>query len=363
MKLPVYEFWRLDFAYDIQGIKVSDEGFWEVTGVAAIVGPLVYLTEDGERHTEYATAEVLANYAKGLVGKPVTRNHPPEKVTPENFKEYVVGTVLDCWFDTKTEELKVKLAINDADAQQDIDRGVVELSPGYYATFAPPPEDFEHEADGIQITRKYNHLALVEEARGGPKARLHLDSKGNLMKKKDEKKEDKKHEDEYKEKYDALKKKHDALQAKVDAMQAKMDAMEKKEDGEKKEDEEEKKKDGERNDSVDIDLLVAQRFEDYRLAREAAERFNVDVADASSAFEIKKKVVLAKTGKLRQDSKDYVDTAFDAVCEVFPAQDSVEHLSDVFRNDGASSTNYEGYGIDFDNLIDPLDAFKRQENK
>ena len=353
MNLKMIEYWRVDFSYDLGGIKVSDEGFWEVNGVAATAGVLVYETVDGERHKECATPEVLQNYAEGLVGKPVTNGHPPEKLTPENYKQFVVGAVLQAWYDTDTGELKVRLAINDADAQQDIDRGKVELSPGYFATVAPPPENFEFDdVDGVQISRKYNHLALVDAARGGETVRLHLDSQGNLMKD-DDKKKDEEKKDGYKEKYDALKEKYDAMQAKMDAMTSKNDE-DKKKDGEK-DDEDKEKKDGDREDS--IDRLVAQRYEDYANARRAADRFGIKVEQGESAFDIKKRIVQEKTGKLRNDSKSYVDTAFDAVCEVFPEQDSLEHLAETFRGDSKSGSE-DRWGLDLDELVDPLQMYR-----
>lgn len=356
MNLKMIKYWRVDSSFKVAGITVTDEGFWEIEGVAATVGPMVYVDADGNEHIEYVTPAVLKDYAHALAGKPVTNDHPPRRVNPENYKVYTIGTVLAAWYDDETGQLRVNLVVNDADAQSDIDRGRIELSPGYLAGISEPPPDFEHEADYIQVSRTYNHLAIVDEARGGATVRLHLDSKGDasMQKKEDEEKEDLKNED-MKEKYDALKEKYDALQAKHDALAAKMDAMKEKADSEEEEkaDEEEK----ENADSVDFDTRFAEAFEEHRRATEAAERLGIEVGRKDSTFTIKQKVASSKLGKnFRADaSKEYVEAAFDSVVELYPSRDSVENLS-VLRNDGVTKTNDE-YGF-LDEVVDPLESLK-----
>lgn len=355
MNLKMTKYWRVDSSFKVAGITVTDEGFWEIEGVAAVVGPMVYVDAEGNEHIEYATPAVLKDYAHTLVGKPVTNDHPPRRVNPGNYKVYTIGTVLAAWYEDETGQLRVNLVVNDADAQSDIDRGRIELSPGYLAGLSEPPPDFEHEADYIQVSRTYNHLAIVDEARGGGTVRLHLDSKGDASMK-DKEKDDKTKEDA-KENFDALKEKYDALQAKYDALAAKMDAMQEKKDAEDEE-KEDADKEKENADSVDFDTRFAEAFEEHRRAVEAAGRLGVEVGRKDSTFSIKQKVATAKLGKnFRADaSKEYIEAAFDSVVELYPSRDSAENLSGVLRNDGVQTNDGE-YGF-LDNVVDPLESLK-----
>lgn len=362
MKLPTIKYWRIDY-WDVTGIQETSEGFWKITGTAAKVGPLPYMDQDGNEHVEYADAAVLKNYARGLVGKPVTDGHPPEgKVTPGNFKHLVVGTVLEAWFDSETEELKVVLMVNDADAQASIGRGRVQLSPGYFATLGEAPEGVD--ATYLQVTRDYNHLALVDEARGGDSVRLHLDEAGHMTvlrndaadpKADKEEKADGEPKEDGNEKYDALKEKHDALQAKYDAMKSKLDAMEK--DGEHEDGEDKPKNDG--FSEADFSRL----FADHSRALNVATRLGIRVDDAETTLAIKTKVIKEKMGELRNDSKVYIDAAFDAVAELYPAKDSVEKLATSFRGDGSHLVDSDKYGsLDFDKLVSPNDRYRKGVN-
>lgn len=357
MNLKMIKYWRVDNSFKTTGITVTDEGFWEIEGVAAVVGPMTYVDAEENEHTEYVTPQVLEDYAHALVGKPVTNDHPPRRVNPDNYKTYTIGTVLDAKYDPESEELRVRIVVNDADAQSDIDRGRIELSPGYLAGLSEPPPDFEHEADYIQVSRTYNHLAIVDEARGGANVRLHLDSKGDAsMEKEEQEKEDMKKED-MQEQLDAMKEQYDALQAKYDALQAKMDAMEEKED----EEEEKMDEEEERMDGLSFETRFAEAFEEHRRAIEAAERFGVEVGRKDSTFTIKQKVASSKLGKnFRADaSKEYIEAAFDSVVELYPARDSVESLS-VLRNDGVTKSNDE-YGF-LDDVVDPLESLKAKRS-
>jgi hypothetical protein len=99
-------------------------------------------------------------------GKPITNDHPTEKVTPDNFKKYSVGTVLNPRrgegreFDS--DYLYADLLITDKDAIQDVLNGKVEVSCGYDAEYEMirPGEGRQHFIIG-------NHVALVDKGRCG----------------------------------------------------------------------------------------------------------------------------------------------------------------------------------------------------
>lgn len=100
-------------------------------------------------------------------GKPVTNDHPPEKVTPDNYRSYAVGTVLNPHRGDGTEFdanfLYGDLLITDRQAMNDIRAGKREVSAGY---------DAEYQQTGDGEGRQYNivgnHVALVKKGRCGP---------------------------------------------------------------------------------------------------------------------------------------------------------------------------------------------------
>ena len=104
-------------------------------------------------------------------GKPVTYEHPPEKVQTVNWKTYSVGVTLNphrgdgAVYDN--EFLYADLLIQDADAVRDVLAGLREVSGGYDAEYEDiaPGEGRQHLIVG-------NHVALVDRGRCGPKCMI-----------------------------------------------------------------------------------------------------------------------------------------------------------------------------------------------
>ena len=104
---------------------------------------------------------------------PVTINHPSELVTSDNWKDLAVGEV-------STEALRdgefiaLPLILKDKAAIDAVKGGKVELSAGYLAKLdwtagvTPEGEAYDARQTDIQI----NHLAIVDNARAGHKARI-----------------------------------------------------------------------------------------------------------------------------------------------------------------------------------------------
>lgn len=107
------------------------------------------------------------NAILSFAAKPVTDEHPPSKVTPDNWKEYTVGTVLNPRRgDGLTENnliLYADLLIQDRQAILDVLSGKIEVSAGYDAEYEAlgPGEGKQHNIIG-------NHVALVDRGRCGP---------------------------------------------------------------------------------------------------------------------------------------------------------------------------------------------------
>lgn len=164
----------------------TPEGYLVCEGVRiARTGPMLYAQKEmpgvepgpfGSMITVERNADVLfdqdciASYA----GKSVTLEHPPVPVTPDNWKQYSVGVVMDPrrGEGAESEYLLADLLITDKDAIEAVDpppgkAPKVEVSAGY-------DSDVEQIRPGLarQTKNVGNHVALVDRARGGPALRI-----------------------------------------------------------------------------------------------------------------------------------------------------------------------------------------------
>jgi len=140
---------------------------------------------------ELVTADMLFDVqADGSAGittlglAPLTLHHPPVMVDAQNAQKYTHGDVGAKIVRGPGGYVVVDLTIRTQDAQTAIADGTtVELSPGYFATIdnTPGVDPVFGEYDSRQTGRVYNHVALVDAARGGPECRLHLDGADVLL--------------------------------------------------------------------------------------------------------------------------------------------------------------------------------------
>lgn len=104
---------------------------------------------------------------------PVTMDHPPEMVTPDNIKEYEVGEVSTA---AKVEGgwVSLPLIVKHRDAIDAVKSGKNQLSAGYACEldWTPGIDDAGNAYDAIQRNIRINHLAIVDAARAGPEARI-----------------------------------------------------------------------------------------------------------------------------------------------------------------------------------------------
>jgi len=149
--------------------------------VAAREGILIYRRADGSTFRELVTLDALRSMAGGLPRGPITLEHPPEFVTPDNVARYGVGDVdgeMVIEEDKQGAFARVKIAVRRRDALDAVAAGKQELSPGYDVEVDPTPGvDPRFGAyDSRQLSRAVNHLAIVDRARGGPTVALRIDS-------------------------------------------------------------------------------------------------------------------------------------------------------------------------------------------
>jgi uncharacterized protein len=166
--------------------SMTPDGFLLVTDVPiARTGVLLYnkgevpidADDDGIIRIIRDPDEVFSPIAiASFAGKPICNDHPPEKVNPENWREYSVGTVLNPHRGDGVilddDFLFADLLIQDKEAIDDVREGKREVSAGYDA-------DYEQlrRGEGRQHLIVGNHVALVTAGRCGPRCSIQ-DSKG-----------------------------------------------------------------------------------------------------------------------------------------------------------------------------------------
>lgn len=106
-------------------------------------------------------------------GKPITDDHPDEPVTADNWKDYAIGDIGEDVL-RDGEFIRVPIKLMDAGAIAKVKSGKRELSMGYDMALrwedgtAPDGTPYQAVMDSLRM----NHLALVETARAGSKARI-----------------------------------------------------------------------------------------------------------------------------------------------------------------------------------------------
>ncbi len=164
-------------------IQRNDDGSLSAVPVITRVGIFLYHKADGStvrelRHPDEVFKTDSLNTAKMI---PVTNCHPKEFVTPENAKDLSVGYTGE---DVKHDDtlVTVPIKVQTFDGIDAIERGRLELSLGYSCDMVNESGVWNGEHyDAKQINIKYNHLAIVDEARAGHVASMRLDGNDNQL--------------------------------------------------------------------------------------------------------------------------------------------------------------------------------------
>lgn len=123
-------------------------------------------------------AEVLKAAVVSVADAPVTNEHPPQFITPDNFKTYAAGNVSAGTVEFDGEFLRAKLSIQDAKLISDIELGKRrEVSMGYVSRTRFEAGTWNGQAyDAVRMDAEYNHTAVTTKARAGEAVCLALDS-------------------------------------------------------------------------------------------------------------------------------------------------------------------------------------------
>jgi hypothetical protein len=166
--------YREDFGGSITS-KIDENGYLRIEGIAARTGVLTYINKDGTIQRELVPQDTLFNNdsLSTLIGSPVTIEHPGI-INADNASTYSRGSVPKAIRDE--DNLKVSLVITGKDAIDSVSKGKRQLSPGYRAVLDFTPGEYNGQKyDAIQVKRVYNHLAIVQHARGGSECQINLD--------------------------------------------------------------------------------------------------------------------------------------------------------------------------------------------
>lgn len=161
-------------------------GWLRVEGRSARTGILEYEDANGGVRRELVLPEELFDAASLASARlvPVTNTHPARLLDAVSARAHAVGSVGEN-LRADGEFLAAPLMVIDGETVAAVEAGRRELSWGYDCEIeAFDPASPAHAAlvekwgkfDGIQRGRRYNHLAIVDEARAGADARLRMDS-------------------------------------------------------------------------------------------------------------------------------------------------------------------------------------------
>jgi hypothetical protein len=180
---------RLDFTtVDPSKFEQTPSGGWVVPAALTRTGVFIYRTEDGQEVREYRSPQEVFSPASmaSAQGAPITVNHPPVMVVPDNWSKYAKGHIQEGTVAPEESFLVGKLAIEDGPTLEEVKSGKLrELSCGYSCDVeASPGTTTEGERyDTVQKNIVYNHVALGPQGwgRAGSQVGLRLDSKGDLV--------------------------------------------------------------------------------------------------------------------------------------------------------------------------------------
>ena len=153
------------------------------------VGVFEYRLADGRTRRELRLPEEVfqTDSLASFNDVPLTNDHPRERLDAKNTRRYQAGTVRDV--SQQGDHVGARVLITDDDAIRDAEMGKRQLSCGYNCdleqrsgvTLGIPGIRDGLAYDAIQRNIVGNHVALVDKARAGASASLHLDSADGIM--------------------------------------------------------------------------------------------------------------------------------------------------------------------------------------
>lgn len=358
---------RYDFSMISEKHIDPTTGFLVLPARATRTGVFTYRLADGTTFKEFRPPEEVFAFdsMKTFEGKPLTNGHPPELVTTQNAKKYMVGYTSDK-VERDGEWITTRAFVTDEAAINDIQEGKQQLSCGYECDLELKSGDYMGEAyDAIQRNIRYNHLAIVDLARAGNEARLTLDNAdGELIEENEKASGDENTKIPYEEVNTMVKVKIDgieyeveekvskelerlgtevkSLSTKIDEKDASIksltkdrDSMEARGDALKADLETEKKKNSTKLDAAEIKTAAKARIELLETAKNTCDEETIAKLDSMEDLDIKKAIVKSKHSDINLDAKseDYINAFVDAVRADLKEKDDTKNLGgEILKN-------------------------------
>ena len=175
---------RIDTAVEIDSkVETTPEGYLKISAPIARTGIYTYHMADGSIQRELVTEDTLfdSESISTLKLKPVTNRHPTELLLDtKTVKRRNVGSVGET-IKKSGDKLVASFIVTDQDAINAVNNGRKQLSPGYQTVHDRTPGTWNGQPyDVVQTKRIYNHLALVDKARGGEELKINIDSEDEI---------------------------------------------------------------------------------------------------------------------------------------------------------------------------------------
>jgi hypothetical protein len=153
------------------------EGYLVDRPIVTSTGIFEYTEADGSVRRELRLPEDVFDpeSLKSYRGKPIIITHEAGLITKENVGDEEIGTIMSEGY-RSGEDVRAEIIIHDTKKMKSA--GLKELSLGYNLDLEETPGVWNGQKyDAIQRNIRINHLALVQEARAGERARLNIDSR------------------------------------------------------------------------------------------------------------------------------------------------------------------------------------------
>lgn len=155
----------------------TDEGYIKGEAIVTRVGVFKYKNHDGTERLELRHPDDVLHIDSlaSLKAIPITNDHPSVLVNSDNAASLMVGMTGET-LKVDDNSIITSIAITHKDGIEAINRGKRELSLGYRLDVVEEVGTFNGEPYTHRQTNiKYNHLAIVDQARAGRSARVNFD--------------------------------------------------------------------------------------------------------------------------------------------------------------------------------------------
>ena len=158
---------------------ITDEGYVKARAIVTRCGVFLYKNADGTIRKELRHPDdvLVPESLESIKMIPVVNGHPSERlVNADNAKRLAIGYTGEL-VENQMPYIVANLLVTDKDAVEEIKgKRKNELSLGYTVDLVPDSGTYYGEPYEYRQTNiRYNHLALVDQARAGPEARIALD--------------------------------------------------------------------------------------------------------------------------------------------------------------------------------------------